>query len=411
MEVELEKWIGFGLSFLATFLISVFHISLASSSKIAISRLLEDREKKYRQKILDIYDELKVAVEFIRIIFLIAFMIYIYMVFPRLNLWPLWLLLIAVGFYIVAFDFIPRLISLRNRDRILVSFLPSFRLPYLLAKPLLWVGKAKTLVKEEEEEEREASEEEIQALIDEAKEEGIIEKEDGVLLKSVVEFGDTVAREIMTPRVEMICIRKDANIETLRDLVIKEKHSRIPVYKDRVDNIEGIILAKDLLEFSDEEHTTQTIESLIRPVHFVPWSMKVSELLKELQERREKLVIVVDEHGGVSGLVTMEDLVEEIVGEIQDEYDREEVQFLEQGPLDYIVLGDAEVEELEDLFDLDLVEDDYVTVSGLITHSLGRLPEKGEKIELKGLSLEIIDVDQKRIKKLRIKRAEDKDKK
>jgi CBS domain containing-hemolysin-like protein len=405
MEVELEKWIGFGLSFLATFLISIFHISLASSSKIAISRLLEDKDKKYRQKILNIYDELKVAVEFIRIIFLVAFLIYIFMVFPRLNFWPLWLLLISLGIYIVGFDIIPRLISSRNRDRILASFLPSFRVPYVLAKPLLWISKIKTFAKEEEEEEREASEEEIQALIDEAKEEGIIEKEGGVLLKSVVEFGDTTAKEIMTPRVEMICIRRDSNIGELRELVIKEKHSRIPVFKDRVDNIEGIILAKDLLEFSDEANIGESFERFIRPVHFVPWSMKVSELLKVLQERREKLVIVVDEHGGVSGLVTMEDLVEEIVGEIQDEYDSEEAQFIKEGPLDYIVLGDTEVEDLEDLFDLDLVEDDYVTVSGLITHSLGRLPDIGEKIELKGLSLEIIDVDQKRIKKLRIKKA------
>ena len=409
MEVEIEKWIGFALSFLATFLVSVFHISLASSSKIAVSRLLEDKDKKYRHKILDIYDELKLAVEFIRIIFLVAFLIYIFMVFPRLNFWPLWLLLISLGIYIVAFDIIPRLISLRNRDRILASFLPSFRIPYVLAIPLLWISRAKTFAKEEEEEEREASDEEIQALIDEAKEEGIIEKEEGVLLKSVVEFGDTIAKEIMTPRVDMICIRKDSNIGELREVVIKEKHSRIPVYKDRVDNIEGIILAKDLLEYSDEAYKAEPIERLIRPVHFVPWSMKVSELLKELQDRREKLAIVVDEHGGVSGLVTMEDLVEEIVGEIQDEYDSEEVQFIEQGPLDYIVPGDAEVEDLEDLFDLDLAEDDYITVSGLITHSLGRLPDKGEKIELKGLSLEIIDVDQKRIKKLRIKKASKED--
>lgn len=401
----MEKWIGFGLSFLAAFLVSVFHIALASSSKIAVSRLLEAKDKKYRQKILNIYDELKVAVEFIRIIFLISFLIYMVMVFPRLRLWPLWLFLISIVIYILAFDIAPRLISARNRDKILASFLPSFHVPYLLAQPLLWISKVKALAKEEEEEEREASEEEIQALIEEAKEEGIIEKEEGVLLKSVVEFGDTIAKEIMTPRVDMICIRKDANIGKLKELVIKEKHSRIPVYKDRVDNIEGIILAKDLLEYSDEIHKEESIDRFVRPVHFVPWSMKVSELLKVLQERREKLVIVVDEHGGVAGLVTMEDLVEEIVGEIQDEYDSDEVQIIQQGPTDYIVLGDAEVEDLEDLFDLDLAEDDYVTVSGLITHHLGRLPDKGEKIELKGLLLEIIDVDQKRIKKLRIKKA------
>ncbi|MDH4220348.1 MAG: hemolysin family protein [Candidatus Aminicenantes bacterium] len=405
MEVELEKWIGFGLSFLAMFLVSLFHISLALSSKISISRLLEDKDKKYRQRILDIYDELKIAIEFIRILFLIAFLVYIYMVFPRLRFWPLWLFLISLGIYVVTFDILPRLISLKYRDRIIASFLPSFRIPYIISKPLLLLSKAKTFAKEQEEEQREASEEEIQALIEEAKEEGIIEKEEGVLLKSVVEFGDTVAKEIMTPRVELICIRKDATIGRLRDLVIKEKHSRIPVYKDRVDNIEGVILAKDLLEYSDEVHKASSIEPLIRPVHFVPESMKVSELLKGLQNRREKLAIVVDEHGGVSGLVTMEDLMEEIVGEIQDEYDHEEVQFIEEGPFDYIVLGDAEVEELEDLFDIDFAQDEYITVSGLITHSLGRLPYKGEKLELKGLLLEILEVDQKRIKKLRITKA------
>lgn len=405
MGVEIEKWIGLGLSFIATFLVSLFHISLASSSKISISRLLEDKDRNYRQKILDIYDELKVAIEFVRILFLVAFLVYIYMVFPRLRFWPLWLFLISVGVYVVAFDILPRLISLRIRDKILTTFLPSYRIPYILSKPLLLLSKAKTIVREQEEEQREASDEEIQALIEEAKEEGIIEKEEGLLLKSVVEFGDTKAKEIMTPRVEMICIRKDATISKLKELVIKKKHSRIPVYKDRVDNVEGIILAKDLLEYTDEVHKASTIEPLIRPVHFVPESMRVSELLKELQDRREKLAIVVDEHGGVSGLVTMEDLVEEIVGEIQDEYDLEEVQFIEQGPSDYIVLGDAEVEELEELFDLDLAEDDYITVSGLITHSLGRLPEKGEKIELKGLQLEILEVDQKRVKKLRITKA------
>ena len=402
MEVEIEKWIGFALSFLITFLVSLFHISLASSSKISVSRLLEDKDKQFRQKILDLFDELKVAVEFIRILLLIAFLIYVSLVFPWLRLWPLWFFLISLGFYVVFFDVIPRLISLKNRDQILAAFLPSFRAPYLMAKPLLLLSKAKAFAKKQEEEQRETSEEEIQALIDEAKEEGIIEKEEGVLLKSVVEFGDTIAKEIMTPRVDMICIRKDATIEKLRELVIKAKHSRLPVYRDRVDNIEGIILAKDLLEYTDEVHKASSIEQLIRPVHFVPWSMKVSELMKVLQARREKVAIVVDEHGGVSGLVTMEDLVEEIVGEIQDEYDLEEVEFIKEGTDAYIIPGDADVEDLEDLFDLDLAADDYVTMSGLITHSLGRLPEKGEQIEIKGLSLEILDVDKKRIKKLRV---------
>jgi len=203
----------------------------------------------------------------------------------------------------------------------------------------------------------------------------------------------------------MICIPRTASIETLRELVIKEKHSRIPVYKDRIDNIEGNIIAKDLLEYSADRFKAQSLEPLLRPVYFIPESMKVAELLKQFQKRKQKLAIVVDEHGGVSGLVTMEDLMEEIVGEIQDEYDMDEVQIIPEEADTYIVLGDVEVEELEDLFDLDLEDDDYITVGGLITHALGRLPEAGEKVEIKGLSLEILEVDQKRITKLRIKKA------
>jgi len=403
MEIEYAKWAGFCLSFIATFLFSLFHISLGSFSKISISRFLEDKEKNFRLKILEIFDELKIAVEFIRILFLIAFLVYLYLIFPRLIFWPLWLFLISLGIYLIFFDMLPRLLNLLNKNKILSIFLPSFKIPYVLSKPLHLLTKAKAFEKEQEEQ-REASEEEIQALIEEAKEEGIIEKEEGILLKSVVEFGDTIVREIMTPRVGMICIQIDATIRKLRDLVIKEKHSRIPVYKDRIDNIEGIVIAKDLLEHSDDKQINNPIEPLIRQVYFVPESMKVSELLKEFQKRKQKLAIVVDEHGGVSGLVTMEDLVEEIVGEIQDEYDKDKAQFIEKGPFDYIVLGDAEVEELEELFNLDLAKDEYITVGGLITHYLGRLPEQGECIQLKGLSLEILDVDQKRIKKLRIKK-------
>ena len=404
MNAELLTWSGFSLSFLAAFIFSLFHVSLSSFTKISISRCLEDKEKEYRTKILKIYDELKISAEVIRIVFLITFIVYFFIIFPRLRYWPLWTLLSAVAIYMVFFELLPRLINTVASRLILTFFLSSFRIPYILSKPLLWLVRTSSADKEPEEQ-REASEEEIQVLIDEAKEEGIIEKEEGVLLKSVVEFGDTIVREIMTPRVSMICIPENETIHTLRELVIKEKHSRIPVYKERIDNIEGIIIAKDLLDYSADRFMEDSFDSLIRPVYFVPESMQVSELLKEFQIRKQKLAIVVDEHGGVSGLVTMEDLMEEIVGEIQDEYDKDEVQIIQQGPEDYIVLGDAEVEKLEELFDLDLAEDDYITIGGMITHYLGRLPGQGEKAEVKGLKFEVLDVGQKRIKKLRISRA------
>jgi len=403
MGVEIVTWAGFFLSFLAAFLFSLFHLSLSSFSKIALSRFLEDKDKKYRVKILDIYDEIKTAVSFLRVIFLIAFLVYLFTIFPRLRFWPLWLFLISLAVYFVLFDSLPRLLNALNKKRILSLFLPSYRLAHFLAYPLLAITKIKES-EEEQEEFRETSDEEIQTFIEEAQEEGIIETEERGLLKSVVEFGDTFVREIMTPRVDMAAIKSDTTIEKLRKLVIKEKRSRVPVYKDRVDNIEGIVIAKDLLEYADDKYKNDSIEPLIRPAYYVPESMKVSELLNELQKRKLKLAVVVDEHGGVSGLVTMEDLVEEIVGEIQDEYDREEIQIIERGPSDYIVSGDAEVEEIEELFDLEFAEDSYITIGGLITHHLGRLPEIGEKVQIKNLSLEILEVDQKTIKKLRIKK-------
>lgn len=403
MEIEFIKWVGATLSFLVAFLSSLLHMSLVSSSRISVSRFLEEKEKPHRLEIIDIIDNIKISVEYMRVLFLIIFLVGFYWIFPRVRFWPLWLAISAFAVYLLFFDILPRLINLLNKKRIFLFFLPFFKIPYIFFRPLLLLTKTITFDRELEEQ-HEASEEEIQALIEEAKEEGIIEKEEGVLLKSAVEFGDILVREIMTPRVSMICVRKDATIKKLRDLVIKEKHSRIPVYKDRIDNIEGITIAKDLLEYSDDKQKNLSIEPLIRPVYFVPESMKVQELLKEFQERKQKLAIVVDEHGGVSGLVTMEDLVEEIVGEIKDEYDKDEGQFVEKGPSDFIVSGDAEVEDLEELFHLDLAEDEYITVSGLIIHSLGRLPQQGEQIEIKGLTLEILDVDEKRIKKLRIKK-------
>lgn len=406
MDTQIIEWAGLGLSFLAAFLFSLFYFALLSTSKISISRFLEDKEKTYRLKILEIYDDLRISVEIMRAFFIIATLIYLYVVFPSLTLWPLSYLLVAFAIYLIFFDLFPRLINSLNNRGVLMFFLSTFKIPYALSKPLLFLLRAKAFNREIAEEEREASDDELRAFVEEAEEEGIIEKEEGVLLKSIVEFGDTIVREIMTPRVSMICARRDATIETLRELVNKEKHSRIPVYKDRIDNIDGIVIAKDLLEYADDKHKKNPIQPLIREVYFVPQSMKVAELLKEFQRRKQKLAVVVDEYGGVSGLVTMEDLMEEIVGEIQDEYDKDEVQFIEQGPLDYIVRGDADVEDLEDIFDVELESDEYITVGGFITHHLGRLPEQGEHVELRGLLMEVLEVGPKRIRRLRIKKKQ-----
>jgi len=380
-------------------------MTLEAFSRTSLSGFLEERNMPGRQDFVRRFDEIRTAVDFWRTVFIMAGLVYVFVLMRRADLWPLWVFLGFVLVYAVLFDGLARFLGTVFKTRLILFFLPSARLLLALAAPLLvlwrWIC-ARGDEGDKKEDDREAGNEEIETFIDEAKEDGIIEKGEGQLLRSVVEFGDVVVREIMTPRVDIVCIRRDATIHKLRNLIITEKYSRIPVYKDRVDNTDGIVMAKDLLPYSDARFDQASIEPLIRPAIFVPESMKVPDLLKELQRVRQKMAIVVDEHGGVSGLVTMEDVVEEIVGEIQDEYDTEEAQIQQVGAGDYIVSGVAKVEELETLFGRDLAGEDFITASGLITHELGRLPEKGELLNIRGLTVEVLDVDQKRIKKLRI---------
>ena len=400
-------WTGLGLAALAAFLLSLCHVVLGSYSKISLSRFLENRDKADRAGILAAFEETLLAVEFLRMVAVLALVVFGFAAAGAAGLRPLGFFLAALAVYGLALDLAPRLLAFVGKDFLLRAFLPAFPALRLLASPLLVISRnllEREEQREELEEDREASDEEIETFIDEATEEGIIAEGEDELLRSVVEFGDTVVREVMTPRGSMVCLRKDATIDNLKDLIIREKYSRIPVYKDRLDNVEGVVMAKDLLEYADEKHKGQPIEALVRPVAFVPESMPVADLLRELQKAKQKMAIVVDEHGGVSGLVTLEDVVEEIVGEIQDEYDVEEAEIVENGPLDFTVSGAAEVEELEELFDVELAEDDFVTVGGLVARELGRLPHKGEALSVKGLLLEVLDVDQKKIKKLRIRK-------
>jgi CBS domain containing-hemolysin-like protein len=408
MSLETVKWAAFLLASTGCFLLSLLHVVLNSYSRISLSRALEKEKKEVRSRVVDRFDEFRIAVEFVRVVFLLAFVVFLFLLFPGLGFYPLWHFLLALAIYVVVFDFLPRLITFAAKDRLVRLLLPALPLVDVVAAPVARFAGMLTRreeLREEKEADRETTDEEIETFIDEATEEGIIDKGEDELLRSVVEFGDLFVREIMTPRVNMVCVRKEATIDELKDLIIREKYSRIPVYRGRLDNIEGVVMAKDLLEYADEKHKGQPILALVRPAIFVPEMMPVSRLLKEFQRASQKMAIVVDEHGGVSGLVTLEDVIEEIVGEIQDEYDTEEAQIVENAPGDFIISGSTEVEELEELFDLDLAEDDFITAGGLVTGHLGRFPEKGEKVNIRGLTFDIVDADQKTIKKLRVRRA------
>jgi CBS domain containing-hemolysin-like protein len=401
-------WIGLVLSALGAFILSLAHMALAAFSKISLSGFLEEGETPGRQDILKRYEDIRVAFELWRMIFLIALLVYACIALPGWTRRPLLFFLAAAVVYALVFDAAARLLGSLGKEKLVLTFLRARGPIMALSAPILLVTRwlcAREASDEEAEDDREAGDEEIETFLDEAEEEGIIEEHEGDLLRSVVEFGDTIVREIMTPRVDMVCIRKDSTIQKLRNLIITEKYSRIPVYANRVDNLEGMVMAKDLLAYSEKEFDAAPIEPLIRPVTFVPESMMVSDLLREFQKGMQKMAMVVDEHGGVSGLVTMEDVVEEIVGEIRDEYDTEEAQITEVAANEFLVSGRAKVEEIEDILGGELAEDDFITVSGMITHRLGRLPAKGETLAFDGgLTAEIIDVDQKRIKKVRFRK-------
>ncbi len=407
MSVTQIMIVCLALVFVATFGLSVFHLAIESYSKIQLSRLLEKKDKAYRTRVIKLFDDIKIAVDFVRSVLLIALVIFIFLIFRASARKPLEFFFIFLGIYLVFFEGLPRLLNGLTRNQTVAFFLPSYRLLLVLASPLLILSRTFSRRKEEEAagQAHETSEEELETFIDEAREEGIIEKDEDKLLRGVVEFGDTLVREIMTPRGNMVLIRDDATIEKLRELVNTEQYSRIPVYRERLDNVEGVVLAKDLLKFSGEENRNAPIKPLVRPVHFVPESMKVAQLLKELQRRKEKLAIVVDEHGGVSGLATIEDLIEEIVGEIQDEYDTDEHLVSQNAPGDYTVSGEVKVEDVEELLGIDFSEQDVITISGFVTNTLGRLPKRGEKLEVKGVAFEVLEVGQKRVLKLRVKRT------
>jgi len=207
----------------------------------------------------------------------------------------------------------------------------------------------------------------------------------------------------------IVALPLDATIIKARDLIIEEKFSRMPVYRDSIDNIEGVIYVRDLLNAWSEDKENETIEMMLRPAFFVPETKSVAELLKNMQLARVQMAIVVDEYGGVAGLVSVEDILEEIVGEIEDEDEAEQIVEIIEGENKsyYDVLGSTEIGKIERLFGLEIEDDDFTTIAGLVTSEAGYVPKIGERLEIRGLDVEILQADEKRITLLRLKMLND----
>jgi putative hemolysin len=246
------------------------------------------------------------------------------------------------------------------------------------------------------------SEQELLGIVQTAADEDVIEHGERELIESVIEFGDTIAREVMVPRTDMITAPGDAQVTAAMDIAITHGFSRLPVIGDNVDDIVGVVYAKDLMRVERAGRGTESVRSVMRPPRFVPETKKADQLLEDMQSGKYHLAIVVDEYGGTAGIVTMEDLLEELVGEIRDEFDREEPMHEELPGGAVRVHGRLPISELNDLLDADLPDDDWDTVGGLILNTLGHVPLAGESVELGGYRFRVERVQGRRITRVRI---------
>jgi CBS domain containing-hemolysin-like protein len=246
------------------------------------------------------------------------------------------------------------------------------------------------------------TEAEIQEMMDAGEEEGLINEEENAMIRSILTLGDTVVREIMLPRTEMACISIDAEVSEVLRSIIACGHSRLPVYQGTIDNIIGLIYAKDLLKYWGAPDNEVELKKLMRAPYFVPETKNLEELLHDFKKRRVHLAVVIDEYGGTAGLVTIEDLLEQIVGDIQDEYDLEEERLSVEDDGAIVADGRLPIEELEEHFDVEVERDKFETVGGLIFHLAGRIPSAGEVFTCEGLVLTVLEADERRISQVRI---------
>jgi CBS domain containing-hemolysin-like protein len=256
---------------------------------------------------------------------------------------------------------------------------------------------------------RRVTEAEIQEVMDAGEEEGLINEEENAMIRSILALRDTVVREIMLPRTGMACVSVESEVSEVLEAVIGCGHSRLPVYQGTIDNIVGLIYAKDLLRYWGCADSAIELKSIIRPPFFVPETKNLEALLHDFKKRRVHMAVVIDEYGGTAGLVTIEDLLEQIVGDIQDEYDLEQEKLSVEADGAIVAEGRLPVEELEEHFKVEIERDKFETVGGLIFHLTGRIPQAGEVVESDTLSLTVLEADERRIGKVRVVRRPDKE--
>jgi putative hemolysin len=323
------------------------------------------------------------------------------------------MLLFFVAVFILLFEHVlPLLIVRRNPEKVLAVLLPPFDFAARFLHPL--TGTLVRLIVESRRERELATAtngvDEVQGEVaqqEAVEEQALIEHDEQKLLQSIVDFGGTLVREVMTPRPDIVAIQAESTLDELRALFREQEYSRIPVYQENLDNILGIVFVKDLVLLSEFDSGDQSIARLIRAAAFVPETKRVPELLKEFQRKQVQMAIVVDEYGGTAGLVTIEDLLEEIVGEIRDEYDVEAEPVVDEGNGSWVFSAKASIDEVRDRLKVEIEPEGFETVGGYVLTRVGRVPQVGETFELDGLLVEVLEAERRRIHKVRFRPAQE----
>jgi CBS domain containing-hemolysin-like protein len=305
-------------------------------------------------------------------------------------------------------QFLPSLLLARARGNLVLPFVPLVRAFVFFLWPVQAVLELLVSVlhlSEDEQTAPAADQQALEAFVDAATEEGIIEQDEARLIEQVVEFGDKRVREVMTPRPDVIAIRASASLEELRELVVETKFSRLPVFEKSLDDIVGLVMARDMLEVPDSEAAHRTVRELMRPALFVPETKFGSELLKEMQRKNQQMAIVIDEYGLMAGVVTIEDLVEEIVGEIGEEDRRPAPDVVREAGGTLVVRGSVPVDKVGELFGVQLdfsrQNSASTTIAGLLNSVAGHVPRTGEIIEADGIRFEVLEANQRKVLRVR----------
>ena len=425
MEIEIVVAIVIliALVFLATVDLAFAHLSDLSLRRLSSDSEegLNPRSTQFLKEILDNRPRFRFALSSAIQVLLISFTVLVTLIILQFNISHaallLYALLIGLGATVLIRQILPRLFIRNNPEKKLLFLLPIVRPLYsissLITGPFASFFRSKeqqkldsTVSPDSPDEKSDDNSEDFQALMEVGEAEGIIEGNERELIESMVEFNDTRAGEIMTPRTEICAIPLESTVKAARDLIIEEKYSRLPVYRDSIDNIDGVIYVRDLLQAWAEGKEDMPIKDMLRDAYFIPETKSAAELLKTMQVNHVQLAIVIDEYGGVAGIVTVEDILEEIVGEIEDEDTEEEeiIEIIEGDDGYWDILGSTEIDKIERLFGIEIDDDDFTTIAGLVTSEAGYVPKVGEILNLNGLEVEIRQADDKKIGMLRIRR-------